>query len=110
MAGQPMYVQQPVTEEVLSNTTRTSTPNVARALATSSTPCIEIAIQPLATNVGNVYIGGAHVLSTGANGGLLLIPPAAGTQPVTLSISARNLTQVYFNPVNNGEGVSFLYW
>lgn len=109
MPGQAVYTREVYSSETLNNGTKTGSVMMATPLSASSVPCIEVCLQPLATNTGDVYVGGSNVLSNGANGGVMLIAPGAG-QPVTMTISAQNLSQVYISPTVNGEGVTFLYW
>ncbi len=71
----------------------------AEALATATT-CVQVAIQALASNTGNVYVGGSSVA---AGAGIAL----AATQSVVIPID--NLSKVYLDVDNNGEGVSYFY-
>jgi len=113
MAGQVTYNKAPPRYEAdLLKTGTAASANGGDAVPLSVTPvgCIEIAIQPLPANVGEVWIGGVDVEADGTAGGLMLIPTTPGAQPATLSISAQNLAQVYINPVEDDEGVTFIYW
>lgn len=56
---------------------------------------------PRAGNAGNIYVGGSNVSS--ANGFVL----AAGEETPPLNVD--NLTDVYIDADNNGEGISYIY-
>ena len=65
----------------------------------SSTATQSIIVKALAGNTGNIYVGGSGV--TSSNGFVL----AAGD---TVSIDTDNLSDVYIDADNSGEGVSYL--
>ena len=109
MAATPVYVQQPVFDEVLSHSAKTvAVTGTAVPLSSTSVPCIEVLIQVKENNTHKIYVGGASVPNDGS-AGILLAVPIAGTTPSSIPLSARNLSQVYINGTA-GEGVNFIYW
>lgn len=110
MAGQVVYTKEPPFNDVLRSSRTTGTSGVPNQLSPTSIPIIEVAIQPLLTNTGDIWIGGSNVVGTGANGGVVLVAPAAGAQPASITISAKNAQDIYFSPEINNEGITFVYW
>jgi len=77
-----------------------TTAGTAVVLGTSTSLKQGLAVQPLSTNTGLIYIGNSSVLST--NG--FELPP--GHPGVFIPID--NLAGIYVNSAVNGEGVSFI--
>lgn len=72
-------------------------------VVTSETPCSAVVVQALRTNSGNVMIGGSDVdVTVGSENGLDLTPGQ------TAVINLQDLSILYIDADNNGEGVNYL--
>jgi len=69
-------------------------------LSATSVPILSVTVKALATNTGDIYIGGANVAA--GNGYIL-----ASGEPVSLDVD--DLADVWIDAAVNGEGVSFIY-
>lgn len=81
-----------------------TTAGTAVALASSSTPCISVAITAEADNTGVVVVGGSTVVAALAT--RRGIPLAPGE---TITATIKNLNLLYLDSTVNGDGVTYLY-
>jgi hypothetical protein len=70
------------------------------AVALGSATTREIYVTALDTNTGKIFIGGSTVSSTS---GMYIYPGQ------TMTFSINNLSKIYIDAENNGEGVQFTY-
>jgi hypothetical protein len=86
---------------IVSNNKTVTTAGTAVTLVASSTPCIEVTITPLSTNLGDITIGGSTTKATSTVKGELLSDKAV--------ISIDDVSKIYIDASISGEGVSFRY-
>lgn len=75
-------------------------------LSTTSTRVNWLLIQPLAANVGAVYLGGSTVTAT--RGFVFNVGDSAVAWPI-MAGAEYNLNAIYIDAANNGDGVQFIY-
>jgi hypothetical protein len=68
-----------------------------------------ITIYPLPSNAGPVTVGDSAVVATSGSetGAVILKPPATGAA-VPVVLHQQDLSSIYINAANNGDGVAFL--
>lgn len=96
----PVWVQMKPGTSVGSGQETVVAAGTAVPLSTTSTSILSVTVKALATNTGDIYVGGSTVAA--ANGYVL----AAGE---LVSLDVDDLMDVYIDAAVNGEGVSFIY-
>lgn len=77
-----------------------ATAGTAVQLSTTDTPCKKVEIYALATNTGNVFVGGTTVSS--ARGAVL-------EQARSVVLWIDNLNKIYVDAASSADGVSYVY-
>lgn len=109
LAAEIVYRERVVTYEggnktiVSGGPVNSTTPNTAVPLTSNPTPCNHVTVAARPDNQGNIYIGGSGVDANSFVG----IPLAPGGY---YDLSIDDLSKVFFDVLNSGDGVSFNYF
>jgi hypothetical protein len=90
------------TAGAVDNGTKTVTTSGTAEQLAADTECTSVAITPLSTNTGIIYVGGPNVNAATENG----FPLDSG---ISIVISTDNLNDVWIDAAVSGEGVAFIY-
>lgn len=74
-----------------------------------STACHRIMITALPSNVGVVMVGGSDVLATSGSEKGIALANMTKEQNFPIEIKIEDLSKVFIDAVNAGDGVSFAY-
>ena len=80
-----------------------TTAGTAERLSTTLINCVQICLQALLTNTGNIAIGGSNVIvASGSENSITLVPGQ------TMTINCQNPQIIWMDAEVNGEGISYL--
>ena len=88
-----------------------TTAGTAEQLIATSTECQYVVISALPTNTGTIYVGGSSVLASTMTGIPLTVPEDGNSikVPTQIIVPIDNVSKIYIDATNEGEGVSFTY-
>ena len=80
-----------------------TTAGTAVKLSDTRINCVQICLQALLTNTGNIAIGGSNVIAASGTANSITLVPGQ-----TMTINCQNPQTIWMDSEVNGEGVSYL--